>query len=129
MTTNETFQQSGEQVSFRDILKSSAGMHERSGSQFFKITTGIQSGPYAFDESRFVVTFVTIFGVMEMLCNFRLDLEGKTGKEIPESSMSEFSEKLLANNFILSDAEDNAFGPLNKGVIADLPLRALLAIH
>ena len=104
-------------------------MHERSGSQFFKITTGIQSGPYAFDESRFVVTFVTIFGVMEMLCNFRLVLEGETGKEIPESSMSEFSEKLLANNFILSDAEDNAFGPLNKGVIADLPLRALLAIH
>ena len=129
MTTDETFQQSGEQVSFRDILKSSAGMYERSGSQFFKTTTVIQSGPDAFDESRFVVTFVTIFGVMEMLCNFRLVLEGKTGKEIPESSMSEFLEKLLANNFTLSDAEDNASGPLNKGVIADLPLRALSAIR
>ena len=31
----------------------------------------------------------------------------KTGKEIPESSRSEFLEKFLANNFALSDAEDS----------------------
>ena len=35
---------------------------------------------------RFVMTFLTILGVMELLCSFRLVLEGKTGKEIPESS-------------------------------------------
>ena len=67
---------------------------------------------------------------MEILCSFRLVLEGKTSKEIPESSIFEFLEKSLANNFALSDAEDNTSGPLNRGGIADLPsLRTLLAIH
>ena len=105
-------------------------MYESSGLQFFRTTTGIQSGPDAFDESRFVMTFLTILGAMEILCSFRLILEGKTGKEIPESSRFEFLEKLLANNFALSDAEDNTSGPLNRGGIADLPLlRTLLAIR
>ena len=66
---------------------------------------------------------------MEMLCSFRLVLEGKTGKEIPESSKFEFLEKFLGNNFALSDAEDNTSRLLNRGGIADLPLlRTLLAI-
>ena len=67
---------------------------------------------------------------MEILCSFRLVLEGKTGKEIPESSRLELLGKFLANNFALSDAEDNTSSPLNRGGIADLPLlRMLLAIH
>ena len=67
---------------------------------------------------------------MEILCSFRLVLEGKTGKEIPESSRLESLEKFLANNFALSDAEDNTSSLLNRGGIADLPLlRTLLAIH
>ena len=90
-------------------------MYESSGSQFFKTTTGIQSGPDAFDESRFVMTFLTILGVMETSCSFRLVLKGKTGTEIPESSRFEFLVKVLANNFALSDAEDNTSGPLNRG--------------
>ena len=99
------------------------------GSQFFKTTNGIQSGPDAFDESRFVMTFLTIFGVMEILFSFRLVLEGTTGKEIPKSSRLEFLEKFLANNFALSDAEDNTSGPLNREGIANLLLlRTLLAI-
>ena len=65
-----------------------------------------------------------------MLCSFRLVLEGKTGKEIPDSSRLEVLDKFLANNFALSEAEDNTSGPLNRGGIADLPLlRTLLAIH
>ena len=69
-------------------------------------------------------------GVTEILCSFKLVLEGKTGKEIPESSRLEFIEKFSANNFALSDAEDNTSGPLNRGGIADLPLlRTLLAIR
>ena len=56
---------------------------------------------------------------MEILCSFRLVLEGKTGKEIPESSRFEFLEKFLANNFALSDAEDNTSGPLNRGGIVE----------
>ena len=104
-------------------------MYESSGSQFFRTTTGIQSGPDTFDESRFVMIFLIILGVMEILCSLRLVLEGKTGKEIPESSRFEFLEKVLANNFALSDAEDNTSGLLNRGGIADLPmLRTLLAI-
>ena len=67
---------------------------------------------------------------MKILCNFKLVLEGKTGKEIHESSRLEFLEKFSANNFALSDAEDNTSGPLNRGGIADLPLlRTLLAIR
>ena len=104
-------------------------MYESSGSQFFRTTTGIHSGPDVFDESRFVMTFLTILGVMETLCSFRLLLEGKIDKEIRESSRLELLEKFLANNLALSDAEDNTSGPLNRGGIADLPLlRTLLAI-
>ena len=77
----------------------------------------------------FVMTFLTILRVTEILCSFRLVLEGKTGKEIPESSRLEFLEKFLANNFSLSDGEDNTPGPLNRGVVTDLPLlRTLLGI-
>ena len=77
-----------------------------------------------------IMTFLTMLGVTEILCSFRLVLEGKTGKEIPESSRLEFLEKFSANNFALSDAEDNTSGPLNRGGIADLPLlRTLLAIR
>ena len=68
------------------------------------------------------MTFLTIFGVTEILCSFRLDLEEKTGKEIPESSRLEFLKKHLAKNFALSDAEDHTSGSLNSEVIADLPL-------
>ena len=74
------------------------------------------------------MTFLTISGVTEVLCSFRLVLEGKTGKEIPESSRFEFLEKFLGNNFALSDAEVNTSRPLNRGGIVDLPLRPLLPI-
>ena len=57
-------------------MKSSTGMYESSGCQFFRIITGIQSGPDAFGKSRFVMT---ILGVTKILV-----LEGKKGKEIPE---------------------------------------------
>ena len=76
------------------------------------------------------MTFLTIVGITEILCSFKLVLGGKTGKEIPGSSRSEFLEKFSANNLALSDAEDNATGLLNRGGIADLSLlRTLLAIH
>ena len=72
------------------------------------------------------MTFLTILGVREILCSFRLR---ETGNEISESSKLEFLEKFSANNFALSDAEDNTSDPLNRGGIADLHLlRVLLAI-
>ena len=74
-------------------------MYESSGSQFFTTTTGIQSGPDAFYESRFVMNFLIILGFTEILCSFRLVLQWKTVKEIPESSRLEFLEKFLASNF------------------------------
>ena len=65
-----------------------------------------------------------------MLCSFKLSLEEKTGKEIPESSRLKFKEKFSANSFALSDAEDNTSGSLNRGGKAHLPLsRTVLAIH
>ena len=75
------------------------------------------------------MTHLTIAGVTEILCSFKLVLEVKTGKEIPESSRLEFLEKFSANNFALSDAKDNTSGPLNRGGVADLLLlKTLLAI-
>ena len=50
-------------------------MYESLSSQFFRTTAGIQSGPDAFDESRFIMAFLTILGVMQILCSFRLVLE------------------------------------------------------
>ena len=85
-TTNESFQKSGKEVSFRRILKSSAIIYESSGLQFFRTTTRVQSESYEFDQSKFFMTFLTIMGVTEVLCSFRLVLEGKAGKAISESS-------------------------------------------
>ena len=60
----------------------------------------------------------------------KLVVEGKTDKEIPESSRLEFLKKFSAKNVALSDAEDNTSRPWNRGSIADLTLlRTLLAIH
>ena len=76
------------------------------------------------------MTFLNILGVTEILCSLKLVLEGKTGKEIPKSSRLEFLEKFSANNFPLSDVEENTSWPLNRGGIVNLPLlRTLLAIH
>ena len=71
------------------------------------------------------MTFLTILGVTEILCSFKLVLEGKTGKEIPESSRLEFLEKFSAKNFALSDAEDKTSRSLNREGIADLSLLKL----
>ena len=73
---------------------------------------------------------LTILGVMGVLCSLRVVLEGRIGKEIPESLRLELFDKFLVNNFVLSDAEDNTSGPLNRGVKANLPLlKTLLAIR
>ena len=60
-------------------------MKESSGSQLFRTMTGIKSGPDALDKSRFIMTFSTILGLTEIIHSFKLVLEGKPGKEIPES--------------------------------------------
>ena len=60
----------------------------------------------------------------------QFQISSRREKEIPNSSRLELSEKFLANDFALSDAEDNTSGLLNRGGIADLPLlRTLLAIR
>ena len=46
----------------------------------------------------------------ERLCSFKLVLEGKTGKKIPESSRLELLEKFLGNNFALFGAEETPPG-------------------
>ena len=95
--TYETFQQYGKQDSVRHMLKSSISMFESSDSRFFRTTTGIQ--PDTSDKSRFVMTFLTILGVTEFLCSFRLVLEGKAGKEKPESSRLKFYRKFFSKQF------------------------------
>ena len=56
----------------------------------------MQSGQDVFNESKFIMTFLTILRVKEILCSVLSVLEGKMNKEIPESSRSEFLEKFLA---------------------------------
>ena len=57
---------------------------ENQAHMFFRTTTGIQSGQDVFDESRLVITYLTNLEVTE-ICSFTLVVEGKTGKETPES--------------------------------------------
>ena len=62
---------------------------------------------------------------MEIQLSFRR----KVGKDKPESSGSEFLEKLLGNNRVLLDAEENTSWLLNRGGISDLILlRTLLVL-
>ena len=51
------------------------------------------------------MTFLILLGVTKILYSFKLVPKGKTAKEITESSRLEFLEKILANNFVSSDAE------------------------
>ena len=44
----------------------SASIYKSLGSQFLRTTTRIQPGPDNFEESRFIMTFLTIFGVAEI---------------------------------------------------------------
>ena len=60
------------------------------------------------------MTFLTISVDTEILCSFKLVVERKTGKEIPEPSRLEFLKKFSVNNFALSDAEYNTSRPLNR---------------
>ena len=58
---------------------------------------------------------------------FWINSRGETDREIPESRL-EFLEKFSANNFALSDGEDNTSRPLSREGIADLPLRRTLLL-
>ena len=74
--------------------------------------------------------FLTILGVTEILCSFIFVLEGKAGKETSKSSILEFLEKELGNNFASWDAKGKTSALLNRGGISDLTLlRTLLGIH
>ena len=76
------------------------------------------------------MTFLLILEVTEILCSFRMVIEGKTAKKVPESSRLGLLEKFQAHNFTFSDAEDNTTRPLNRAGKADLPLlRTLLTIR
>ena len=103
-------------------------MYESLGQQFLITTTGMQSAPDTFNKLRFIMTFLIFLGVTKILYSFKLVLEVKTEKEIPESSILEFLEKFSENNFALSDAEDSTSRPLNRGGIADLPLPTTLLV-
>ena len=62
---------------------------------------------------------------MEIQLSFRR----KIGKDKPESSWSEFLEKLLGNDCALSNADKNISGLLNRGCISDLILiRTLVSL-
>ena len=91
-------------------------MHDISTSQFFRTTAEIKSGQDAFDESRYIKTFLTILGIAEILHSFRVVLE-----ETPESSRLEFLEKLSENKCFIR-CRRQQLRLLNRGGIAYLSL-------
>ena len=68
-------------------------MYESSVSHFLRITTGKESRPDVFNKTMLVVTLLTNLRLAEILCIFRLVLDGKAGKELIESSRLEYSKK------------------------------------
>ena len=88
-------------------------MHESSDLQFFENITG--SVPGIFNESRLFMTFLTSLGVTRIFYIFKVVPEAKEGKQIPKSSILEFLKKISADNFALSDPENNTSGRLNIG--------------
>ena len=67
------------------------------------------------------MTFLTNLEDTGILCRLDLVIEGKAGREIPESRL-EFLEKFSTNNFTLADAKDNTSGSLNRKGREELPL-------
>ena len=66
---------------------------------------------------------------IRILCSFRLFLERKASKRIPDSWRLEFLENLWAKNFALTNTEGCTTESLIRGNITDLSLlRMLLAI-
>ena len=65
--------------------------------KIFRSTTGIQSGPDAFNKSKFVMIFLTILGVTEMLCSFGLVLEEKMQLCISSRGENKQVERSLSN--------------------------------
>ena len=61
-----------------------------------------------FEKSRLVMRFLTSLGVTEIY-SFKLVLEKKKGKKIPEPSRLEFLEKFIVDNFALPDTENTIY--------------------
>ena len=62
---------------------------------------------------------------MEILCSFKLVLEGKTGKEIPESSRLEFIEKNFSAKFgLVSNLALNATNKFGRKISGRGAVRA-----
>ena len=99
-TNDETFQQSGKQNSFRHILERSASIYKSSGSQFFRTTTGIQSGPDAFAESKFVMSFSTIFEVMEIYSVSNQFQKGEKVKGYPSHQDKSYQKSFQQTTFL-----------------------------
>ena len=86
----------------------SANIFKSSGSQFFRTITKVQSGVETRTKTRSIMTFLTISGVTYIFCRFSI-LEVTTYPTLPESSVLGFSEKILTNNYSVSDAEDSTY--------------------
>ena len=59
-------------------------------------------------------------GVTENIMQFQISSRRENRQRDNRVIKIKFKEKFSANNFALSDAEDNTSGPLNRGGIADI---------
>ena len=116
------------ETKFFQIVKSSASIYESSGSQPFRTTTEIQSGPDDFEESGWVMS-LTYIGVIAILSSIgRVIPEGKAGKEIPASARLEFLKKISMKHYSFVFAEGNTSVPFDRRGIAGLPLMGTLLV-
>ena len=105
-------------------------MYKSSGSQFYETTQWNKIMTRCFWQIKVSNDFLNALWITEILCSFRLVLQGKIDQKIPELSILESLEKLVSKNFALSDAEGNISGSLNTRDIADLTLlRKISAIQ
>ena len=79
----------------------------------------------AFHKSRFIMTYKHLRSYRNM--QFQIISRRENSKEIPELSILEFLEKFSANNFALSDEEDNTTGYLTDLDISNACWRNALA--
>lgn len=88
-------------------------MYESSDRQFLRTTTRAICGLNILQESRAVIFFLDILGVIEESSTFRLVLKGKVCRQLLQSSRLESPERISVNNFALRDTEDMKSGLFN----------------
>ena len=127
--TDESFQDDGNIFQWGNDWIVSPKLEQVQRQCFFRTTTGISSGPVAFEIESLPIYLCTSFTVSLIFEMRQFVREGNSGMGDPWSSRFPFSANKAPNRVALSFEEKGTFGPLCNVWIVDLPLfRTLLVI-